>query len=70
MPPDIRKSIFPGLNTRCGSLGIMGVLTPYGTGPSPIYHDSGYVGRSAFRALGAVFGVIYFVPTWCWACPE
>jgi L-tartrate/succinate antiporter len=24
-----------------GSLGIMGILTPYGTGPSPVYYNTG-----------------------------
>ncbi|MDR3042629.1 MAG: anion permease, partial [Desulfovibrio sp.] len=36
------------------------ILTPYGTGPSPIYYGSGYVGRNAFWMLGAIFGIIYF----------
>lgn len=43
----------------CYSLGIMGVITPYATGPSPIYYGSGYISRGAYWALGLVFGVIY-----------
>jgi L-tartrate/succinate antiporter len=43
----------------CYSLGIMGVITPYATGPSPIYYGSGYISRAAYWALGLVFGVIY-----------
>jgi di/tricarboxylate transporter len=42
------------------SLGIMGVITPYATGPSPIYYGSGYISRTAYWSLGLVFG-IYFL---------
>ncbi len=41
------------------SLGLMGVLTPYATGPAPVYFGSGYVSRRDFWVLGLVFGVIY-----------
>jgi citrate:succinate antiporter/L-tartrate/succinate antiporter len=41
------------------SLGLMGVLTPYATGPAPVYYGSGFVSRRAFWTLGLVFGVIY-----------
>jgi L-tartrate/succinate antiporter len=41
------------------SLGIMGILTPYATGPSPAYFGSGYVPRKDFWTLGLVFGAIY-----------
>ncbi len=44
----------------CFSLGIMGVITPYATGPSPIYYGSGYITRTAYWSLGLVFG-IYFL---------
>jgi di/tricarboxylate transporter len=37
----------------------MGVLTPYATGPAPVYYGSGFVSRRAFWTLGLVFGVIY-----------
>jgi len=43
----------------CGTLGIMGVITPYGTGPSPIYYGSGYIKGKEFWVLGFVFGAIY-----------
>ena len=43
----------------CYSLGIMGVITPYATGPSPIYYGSGYISRAAYWALGLIFGVIF-----------
>ena len=41
------------------SLGIMGVLTPYATGPAPVYFASGYITRKDFWVLGLIFGVIY-----------
>jgi L-tartrate/succinate antiporter len=43
----------------CYSLGIMGVITPYATGPGPVYYGSGYVSRRDFWKLGLVFGVIF-----------
>jgi len=43
----------------CFSLGIMGVITPYATGPSPIYYGSGYISRKAFWSLG--LGVPYLI---------
>ena len=41
------------------SLGIMGVLTPYATGPAPVYFASGYISRKDFWRLGLIFGLIY-----------
>ena len=41
------------------SLGIMGVLTPYATGPAPVYFASGYISRKDFWVLGLIFGMIY-----------
>lgn len=43
----------------CASLGIMGIITPYGTGPSPIYFGSGYVRPRDFWVLGFIFGALY-----------
>jgi L-tartrate/succinate antiporter len=43
----------------CYTLGIMGILTPYATGPSPIYYGSGYISRKAYWSLGLVFGVYF-----------
>jgi L-tartrate/succinate antiporter len=43
------------------SLGLMGILTPYATGPAPIYYGSGYISRKQFWILGLVFGMIYLV---------
>ena len=43
------------------TLGLMGILTPYATGPSPVYYGSGYIPSGKFWQLGAVFGVIFIV---------
>ncbi len=42
------------------SLGLMGVISPYATGPAPMFFGAGYISRSAFWALGLVFGVVFF----------
>jgi L-tartrate/succinate antiporter len=43
----------------CGTLGLMGILTPYSTGPSPIYYGCGYISRKEYWILGSVFGLIF-----------
>lgn len=43
------------------TLGIMGVISPYATGPSPIYYGSGYIDSKKFWQLGLIFGLIYFL---------
>lgn len=43
------------------TLGIMGILTPYGTGPSPAYSGSGYLPAGDCWRLGAIFGILYNV---------
>jgi L-tartrate/succinate antiporter len=44
-----------------GSLGIMGILTPYGTGPAPLYYNTGYIERKTFWLFGSLYGFIFFV---------
>lgn len=57
----------PGMDVRLVTLlmllpmGIMGVLTPYGTGHSPVWFASGYVRSADFWRLGAIFGVVYLL---------
>jgi L-tartrate/succinate antiporter len=52
----------PGLSIEkaalalCLSLGIMGIISPYGTGPSPVYAGSGFLPGRDFWRLGALFG--------------
>lgn len=43
------------------SLGLMGVISPYATGPAPVYYTSGYVSRRAFWTLGFLFGMLYLL---------
>ena len=40
-------------------LGLMGVISPYATGPSPIYYGSGFISRPAFWMLGLAFGLLF-----------
>jgi len=42
-----------------GSLGIMGIITPYGTGPSPLWYGAGYISQGRWWFLGAIFGALY-----------
>src|SRR5471030_360970 len=55
----------PGINMQVfcllmvTSLGIMGIITPYGTGPSPIYYGSGYLPTKDYWRLGTIFGAIF-----------
>ncbi|TPQ33908.1 anion permease [Bradyrhizobium guangdongense] len=42
------------------SLGLMGVISPYATGPAPMYFGSGYIGKGQFWGFGLLFGLIYF----------
>jgi L-tartrate/succinate antiporter len=44
-----------------GSLGVMGIITPYATGPSPIWYGAGYISQARWWALGAIFGCLYLV---------
>jgi L-tartrate/succinate antiporter len=39
----------------------MGVLTPYATGPAPVYFGGGYLSRRDFWILGFVFGAIFLL---------
>jgi L-tartrate/succinate antiporter len=58
-------STIPGLNLAqfalllSLTLGVMGIITPYGTGPSPVYYGSGYLPSGDWWRLGAVFGAIF-----------
>lgn len=42
------------------SLGLMGVISPYATGPAPMYFGSGYIGKGQFWGFGLLFGLTYF----------
>ncbi len=47
--------------TLCYTLGLMGVLTPYATGPAPIYFGSGYITKRQFWLLGTLFGALFLL---------
>lgn len=42
-----------------GSLGLMGIITPYATGPSPIWYGAGYISQAVWWKLGFIFGAIF-----------
>jgi citrate:succinate antiporter/L-tartrate/succinate antiporter len=51
----------PTLTLLCVySLGLMGVISPYATGPAPMYFGSGYIDKGDFWKFGLIFGLIYF----------
>jgi L-tartrate/succinate antiporter len=56
---------YPGMPVRvfalvlAYSIGLMGVITPYATGPAPVYFGSGFIPRRVFWILGLVFGSIF-----------
>jgi citrate:succinate antiporter/L-tartrate/succinate antiporter len=39
----------------------MGVLTPYATGPAPVWFSAGYIGAGTFWRLGALMGALYLL---------
>jgi L-tartrate/succinate antiporter len=43
----------------CMTLGIMGILTPYASGPSPVYYGSGFLPSADYWRLGSIFGAIF-----------
>jgi len=55
--PGIPLKIFAML--LCYSIGIQGIITPYATGPSPVYYGSGFLPPKDFWILGAIFGFIF-----------
>jgi len=60
-------TLVPGLPVKVFALlliyaiGLMGVITPYATGPAPVYFGSGFIPRRDFWVLGLVFGLINLV---------
>lgn len=43
----------------CLTLGLMGIISPYATGPGPIYYGSGYLPARDYWRLGAIFGIVF-----------
>jgi di/tricarboxylate transporter len=47
--------------TMLYSIGLMGVLTPYATGPAPVWFSAGYITPKDFWKLGAITGAMYLL---------
>jgi L-tartrate/succinate antiporter len=58
VPPEMLPKIALML---AGSLGLMGIITPYATGPSPIWYGAGYISQARWWALGGIFGLFYLL---------
>jgi L-tartrate/succinate antiporter len=39
--------------------GIMSVISPYATGPAPLYYGAGFIPTADFWKLGAIFGALF-----------
>jgi len=57
--PGIDAARFAAL--LCYSLGLMGVISPYATGPAPVYYGSGFLSRRQFWGLGLAFGIVFLM---------
>lgn len=55
--PDMPVRVFALL--LAFSLGLMRVITPYATGPAPVYFASGFIPRGDFWRLGLIFGTVF-----------
>lgn len=53
------EQLLPFSILLAGSLGLMGIITPYATGPSPIWYGAGYISQARWWGLGAIFGALY-----------
>ena len=49
--------------------GLMGVITPYATGPGPVYYGAGYIPARDFWRLGFIFGVLFIAGLLCISAP-
>ncbi|ACS78975.1 anion permease [Maridesulfovibrio salexigens] len=58
LPPEMMPTVVLML---AGSLGVMGIITPYATGPAPIWYGSGFISQARWWALGAIFGGLYLL---------
>ncbi len=53
------EQIVPFSILLAGSLGLMGIITPYATGPAPMWYGAGFISQGRWWALGAIFGALY-----------
>lgn len=56
-----QEQMVPFCVLLAGSLGLMGIITPYATGPSPMWYGAGYISQGRWWGLGAVFGLLYLI---------
>ncbi|MDX4050236.1 anion permease [Aliarcobacter skirrowii] len=56
------EQVLPFTILLLGGLGVMGIITPYGCGPCPIWYGAGYISQAKWWSLGALFGFIYLIP--------
>jgi len=55
----IALTLIKRMGRKTLTLGLMGIICPYATGPSPVYYGSGYLPSGDYWRLGAIFGVIF-----------
>lgn len=53
------EQLIPFSILLAGSLGLMGIITPYATGPCPIWYGAGYISQGKWWGLGAIFGALF-----------
>ncbi len=53
------EHLMPFAILLAGSLGVMGIITPYATGPSPMWYGAGYIPQARWWGLGLIFGALY-----------
>ncbi len=53
------EQLLPFSILLAGSLGVMGIITPYATGPAPMWYGAGYIPQGRWWGLGAIFGALY-----------
>ena len=41
------------------TLGLMGIITPFAIGPSPLYYGSSYLPSKNYRRVGAIFPAVF-----------
>ena len=56
-----RRACRSGRSCCCSASrsGIMGVLTPYATGPAPVYFGSGFIAAGISGGSGLIFGLLF-----------
>lgn len=58
LPVDMHKPLFFALMF---SLGLIGIVSPYATGPAPVWYGARYISSKEFWGLGLFFGILFFL---------